>query len=462
MRKGKSIVGKLRICLAIAASLVSLTTSQSWADTPSFQGVGDLPGGSYSSSPYGISPDGSVVVGSSTSSNGTEAFRWQNGTMSPLGDLFGLFFNSIAYAASSGGSYIAGLGTPGFFPPVIRAVRWQGGSISSLGDLPGGDDFSTASGISANGSVVVGVSASGNGAEAFRWQGGTMSGLGDLAGGTFESVATGVSADGSIVVGQGTSDIGKEAFVWQGGVMSGLGVVSAARAVSSDGTIVVGQVNDNEAFIFQDGVLSGLGDLPGGAVNSQAWDVSADGFVVVGHAESDSGDQAFIWTPATGMVALRDVLVNDFGLNLTGWSLTDARGVSDDGMTIVGHGTNPSGNVEGWIAHVNLYRLDLSVNDAARGTATAVPTPPLYLPGTAVTLSAQAVEGKIFAEWRIFDPNYPGDPNHWVTDSNNPTTLLMTSDQEVQAFFKCGSPTAPLLPMVLGILGLFAWLRRRT
>jgi len=49
---------------------------------------------------------------------------------------------------------------------------------------------------------------------------------------------------------------------------------------------------------------------------------------------------------------LQDVLVNDYQLDLTGWTLGWATGISDDGKTIVGWGTNPSGFNESWIAHI--------------------------------------------------------------------------------------------------------------
>ncbi len=47
---------------------------------------------------------------------------------------------------------------------------------------------------------------------------------------------------------------------------------------------------------------------------------------------------------------LQGVLVNDYGLDLTGWTLTYAEGISDNGLTVVGFGTNPSGDTEAWIA----------------------------------------------------------------------------------------------------------------
>ena len=49
------------------------------------------------------------------------------------------------------------------------------------------------------------------------------------------------------------------------------------------------------------------------------------------------------------MRSLQGVLVDDFALDLTGWTLTSATGVSADGSTIVGEGMNPDGFNEGWI-----------------------------------------------------------------------------------------------------------------
>lgn len=86
-----------------------------------------------------------------------------------------------------------------------------------------------------------------------------------------------------------------------------------------------------------------------------AWrhdDVSADGTIVVGVGNSASGSEAFIWDSVNGMRSLQSVLTEDFGLDLTGWTLNEALGVSNNGLTIVGRGINPNGFLEAWIATV--------------------------------------------------------------------------------------------------------------
>lgn len=74
-----------------------------------------------------------------------------------------------------------------------------------------------------------------------------------------------------------------------------------------------------------------LGDLPGGAFESVATALSADGTTVVGYsksAASGSYDEAFRWRAATGITALGDLPGNDFR--------SQALGVSGDGSVVVG------------------------------------------------------------------------------------------------------------------------------
>ena len=352
------------------------------SEAASFQGLGDLPGGSFGSGALGVSADGSVVIGYGNSASGYEAFRWTaGGGMVGLGDLPGGIFSSVANGVSADGLVVVGYSSSAYSGSSSReAFRWTaGGGMVGLGDLPVAAVWSDAFDVSADGSVVVGGDSyyAYNG-EAFRWTAGEgMVGLGDLPGGYTFSRARGVSPDGSVVVGFGYSASGYEAFRWVdlngNGLVdpdekldnhpeSGLGDLpggnfySDAMDVSADGSVVVGyaySASGHEAFRWTaGGGMVGLGDLPGGDFVSDARGVSADGSVVVGSGTSALGYEAFIWDDANGMRNLRDVLVDDYGLDLTGWTLSQAFGVSADGLTIAGCGTNPAGNNEAWIATI--------------------------------------------------------------------------------------------------------------
>ncbi len=97
--------------------------------------------------------------------------------------------------------------------------------------------------------------------------------------------------------------------------------------------------------------MVGLGDLPGGIFGSEAFDVSADGSVVLGMSHTGSTWEAFIWDADNGMRNLKEVLVNDFSLDLSGWTLHSAN-MSNDGLTYIGNGTN-HGKHEAWIATID-------------------------------------------------------------------------------------------------------------
>jgi hypothetical protein len=132
--------------------------------------------------------------------------------------------------------------------------------------------------------------------------------------------------------------------------------------------VIVGSSNSpfggTEAVRWVDGAIQGLGDLPGGAFSSRAFATRADGAVVVGDSiTSLTGFSAFIWDEVHGMRDLQDFLVNQFELDLTGWTLTSAMDISDDGLVIVGTGVNPSGASEGWIAVMPVECSDGLDND---------------------------------------------------------------------------------------------------
>jgi len=136
----------------ILALLALLSTSLQAA---SFTGLGFLaedPNGSgrYISQAFGVSADGSVVVGNGVDrvvnkagGGGIEAFRWtESGGMVGLGDL-GSPFQSTAWGASVDGSVIVG-NSGG------QAFRWtENGGMVGLSNSSVGRD------ISSDGSVIV-------------------------------------------------------------------------------------------------------------------------------------------------------------------------------------------------------------------------------------------------------------------------------------------------------------------
>lgn len=89
------------------------------------------------------------------------------------------------------------------------------------------------------------------------------------------------------------------------------------------------------------------------------------------------------------------------------------------------------------------------------------PNAPAFQIGTLVTLTAEPNEGRAFGHWEIYDPNFPGDANYAAIDSNLSTTIVMMTDREVTAVFTCGSGAGPMLPMMLGVLGVFMAVWRR-
>jgi uncharacterized membrane protein len=325
-----------------------------------FQGLGDLPGG-YSSKAFGVSGNGSFVVGTIYSTHGQEAFRWtRTGGPVGLGALPGSFNGSSASSVSGDGSVVAG--TSGG-----QTFRWT--TEAGMTGLESAFGYpATPPAVSADGTVIVGggcfcyISCY---CVAVRWNATEgMVDLGHLPGQGLEARAVGVSADGSVVVGYsewaeagvgicdcpaGIGGCGFTApFRWTAG--TGMTThdrfastcIAGATDVSADGTAVVGWVDGN-GFHWQTGddTFSRWN-----AYSSAALAVSGDGSVAVG----SMGPQAAIWDARAGARPLRAVLIDQYGLDLTGWTLTKAQDISSDGKTIVGWGTNPAGVTAAWIA----------------------------------------------------------------------------------------------------------------
>jgi uncharacterized membrane protein len=323
------------LLVVIVCVLVNLG-GVSQAQTPSFSGIGGTSSLNQTHA-IAISDDGSTIAGFTTSdwTGGAYGFRWTPFFgIEYIGRPPGSYLGETWLSDISGdGRIVVGMGRSWYY--VFEGFLWEEG-VGFLVSFPGRPNA-----ISSSGLVVVGGASDG----AWRWSADT--GLAYLGSG----IANDVSADGSVIVGEGGS-----AWRWTEGTgMVQLGGPGTnAFGVSADGAVAVGSgggPSGTDAFRWTQATgMVGLGHLPEGTY-SVANATSGDGSIVVGYSDLGGTDaEAFIWDPIYGMRNLRDVLVNELGLDLTGWSLRQVTDISPDGHTLVGYGYNPDGRGEGWIA----------------------------------------------------------------------------------------------------------------
>jgi probable HAF family extracellular repeat protein len=234
-----------------------------WTAPTGMVGLGWLPGGRLLSEAYGISPDGSTIVGTSDSAIGSQAMRYTAGEgMVGLGLPPGASYGG-AVAASTNGSVIAGYNN---FAGNDHAFRWTtSGGMTDLGVLPG-DSFSEATAVSADGSIVVGQSAPDfNQQRAFIWD--EANGMRDLksvivadnpdlANWTLRS-ANAISADGKTIVGVGKNPDGNiEGFtaVLEVQPAQSLNISTRMQVLTGDNVLIAGFIvtgNDPKKVIIR-------------------------------------------------------------------------------------------------------------------------------------------------------------------------------------------------------------------
>lgn len=312
----------------------------------------------------GVPSGGSWSGASAVSGNGQavaatvdmeRAFRWAGGGFTSLGLPAG------ASGASADGINVDGTALAGsvfFVEPeeTVRAFRWTAsGGMQQLGMLPG-SVASFGAGISGDGSVVTGGSFDAEFTlNAFRWtESGGMQSLGPVPGGT-SSEGRRVSHDGSTIVGVGDTAGGQRAFSWTAaGGMQALPLLapgdgqSSAFGVNANGSMV-GGFSGSQATIWTNGVASTIGALPGETIGV-VYALSGDGSVIGGTSFSGSNPRATLWSASTGLVDLTSYLAG-LGVDMTGWTLQYTRGISLDGLTIVGEGRF-NGEFRGWVATI--------------------------------------------------------------------------------------------------------------
>jgi uncharacterized membrane protein len=349
----RATAGRIALALLLALSRTQSTEAQSFLPLP-----GVDPNAPVISTAEGISGDGQIVVGAS----GFDAVRWlPGGTLDVLGVVPG-DFDAVAMAAILDGSLVAGTSYTG---NVGSAFVWTfANGFQELGGVN-----SRAGAISNDGVVVVGTANDPTSGLARAFRRTAANGIQYLGSASIgaPSYGLGVSPEGNVTVGQTNTKQGARGFFHTASAgfvtLSPLTGDTASQAVdaSLNGQIIVGassgqvfaatQGATSQLFRRVNGTLIGLGDIKGGGFRSYANAVSNNGTVIVGVGNSDASiDRAVYWTTTNGLLDLQNLLVREHAIDLTGWTLTEATGVSDNGLTIVGNGINPMGQSQAWVA----------------------------------------------------------------------------------------------------------------
>jgi len=307
-----------------------------WTNTTGFSDVSGPPLSPYDFLGEDVSANGSVIVGRGSGS-GENLFRPSAYRLPIGGEYQELATNirddqwKVRTRVSDDGSAVTGFN-------AISGFQWtEKTGIVSIGaklngtDVVGPDNqFFSANALSSNGSVVVGtntLSFQGNG-EAARWTAATgPQGLG--TGNEDRSTASGVSGDGLIVVGT---------TFWNSS-----------------------EYSYSEAFRWTDATgMVALLEQPGGpGPSSFATGISADGSLIVGGLGSyhdQLNSEPFVWTAASGMQRLVDLLTVQYGLGdeIAGWQLGNIVDLSADGRFLVGNGVNPDGRDTTWLVDLGM------------------------------------------------------------------------------------------------------------
>jgi probable HAF family extracellular repeat protein len=255
---------------------------------------------------YALSRDGSVAAGTAVGGVGGSGngFIWSDGAFVAVPPVLP-GRQSWVFDLSADGTVAVGRSG---LTSIWRPTRWSAATGTVSLDTPvfGLSAYSYA--VSADGSVIVGVY---NSSGTFRWREGAgvdYPGLG--------SSANGISDDGSVVVGTlGDPDF-YEAYRWTEvtGAMP-LGALSSSEGsigtdVSADGQIAVGSSGERAFRWTQAEGMVDIGTLPG--CRSVATSVSANGKLIAGVCTNEVPAFAlrgFVWTPNTGLLSVEDFLL---------------------------------------------------------------------------------------------------------------------------------------------------------
>lgn len=256
------------------------TAFASGGQSATFTPLGDLPGGDFRSVARGISDDGSIIVGQSFNAPGMAAsFRWTSDSgMTSLAAPAGWPVAECTDICGDGLTILGSGVTSSDLKNHLAAVYWPR-SLSPV-NLDGAfEPYSMLTGATPHGELLIGADRMGWSHEpgfsssygfVFNAAAVQVTYLPDLLGGMsfFDNCAPAdVSEDGTIIVGFGETSVSIDAVRW---------------LLTDDGWQV-----------------QSLGHLPGGFGFSQATAVTGDGGFIAGISATPLGYEPFLWTGAT-------------------------------------------------------------------------------------------------------------------------------------------------------------------
>jgi probable HAF family extracellular repeat protein len=268
------------------------------------------------------------------------AFVYSGGVMKNLGTLGGLA--SAATAINTTGTVV---GSADLASGAPHAFMESGGVMTDLGTFDGAAATSNAIAINSAGEIVGWSTApGGTGNVAFLYSHGSMTDLGTLGGGT-SSVANGINNAGVVIGNSNTAVSDEHGFIYQNGTMTDLGTLGGATssvdAINGNGVVTGSSENTSGTslpFEYSKGKMTSLGtyniDTTPQAIN--------DNGVIVGttyglNAAGDFFNDAFIYQNGT----FQDL--NNLIPAGSGWELTDAVAVNDNGQILVDATSTTSG-----------------------------------------------------------------------------------------------------------------------
>jgi probable HAF family extracellular repeat protein len=328
------------LCTTIALTALATSTDRPYAQsTPApytLTDLGTLGGGSTQANDLN---DAAQVVGYSSATSGTHAFRWQDGLMTDLGTLpdgWG------SYAVSVNGLGDA-VGTANLKNGLGRAVLWRNGTIVNLTpELPVYEDVSHAVAINDSGQIVLSINDT-----PFVLDTGTRTAIGTLGGpGAF---AADLNNAGQVV---GTST--QRAFLWDNGTMTDLGLLpgdqdSGASAINDLGVIVgsSGWTDPDtyeqhyRPFIYANGTMSAI---PAPSSEAFAGDINDAGVVVGTMRAGGAVTPWHAWIYVNGVVTnLNSLVAPGSGLHLR-----QAHAINNQGQ-IAGVAMDAQGRYHGFL-----------------------------------------------------------------------------------------------------------------